>query len=229
MNNLDITLAVLCLILIVNLLLPKREHMTYQNPEAIGDLASLFNQDIMEVTNLTVTGNVSFIPIGTIIAWNPPADFDKENPSGIPQGWALCDGKNGTPDLRGRFIRMYNTDTTISSDLGNYRKVAASVKNMKPMFGESSLGSSGTIYDWSPGDYSGSDTVKMSIDEMPSHSHKLNNPYGTTHFLDNKSNIGNGNNRYGDPVNITMNPTGGGKSHNNIPPFYTVVYLIRTV
>jgi hypothetical protein len=24
----------------------------------------------------------------------------------IPDGWAICDGTNGTPDLRGRFIRM---------------------------------------------------------------------------------------------------------------------------
>lgn len=27
----------------------------------------------------------------------------------IPAGWALCDGQNGTPDLRGRFIK--GTDT----------------------------------------------------------------------------------------------------------------------
>jgi hypothetical protein len=24
----------------------------------------------------------------------------------IPVGWVICDGTNGTPDLRGRFIRM---------------------------------------------------------------------------------------------------------------------------
>ena len=42
---------------------------------------------------------------------------DQDNPPGvivmfsglaanIPDGWAICDGTNGTPDLRGRFIRM---------------------------------------------------------------------------------------------------------------------------
>ena len=36
------------------------------------------------------------VPIGTIIA------FDSTDP--IPENWALCDGTNGTPDLRGRFI-----------------------------------------------------------------------------------------------------------------------------
>lgn len=35
------------------------------------------------------------IPPGAIIMWNGAT---------IPQGWAICDGTNGTPDLRGRFI-----------------------------------------------------------------------------------------------------------------------------
>jgi len=34
----------------------------------------------------------------------------------IPTGWALCDGTNGTPDLRGKFIAGYNsTDTNYDS------------------------------------------------------------------------------------------------------------------
>ncbi len=36
------------------------------------------------------------LPIGAIIAW--------ENLS-IPTGWVVCDGANGTPDLRDKFIR----------------------------------------------------------------------------------------------------------------------------
>ena len=38
-----------------------------------------------------------FIPIGTIIMFNSNTD--------IPPGWAICDGSNGTPDLRNRFIK----------------------------------------------------------------------------------------------------------------------------
>lgn len=37
------------------------------------------------------------IPVGTILSWSGSVDS-------IPTGWALCDGQNGTPDLRGRFI-----------------------------------------------------------------------------------------------------------------------------
>lgn len=36
------------------------------------------------------------IPSGLIAMWSGAA-------SAIPDGWALCDGSNGTPDLRGKF------------------------------------------------------------------------------------------------------------------------------
>ena len=40
-----------------------------------------------------------FVPVGTIWAWYGDS-------SNIPEGWALCNGSNGTPDLRGKFIAM---------------------------------------------------------------------------------------------------------------------------
>ena len=52
-------------------------------------------------------GNLSSIPLsnispkGMVVAWSG----DKNS---IPQGWTVCDGKNGTPDLRGKFIWGHN-------------------------------------------------------------------------------------------------------------------------
>lgn len=45
--------------------------------------------------NLNVTGSFNYLPRGTIVAWYG---------HNIPKGWALCDGNNDTPNLRGRFI-----------------------------------------------------------------------------------------------------------------------------
>lgn len=42
------------------------------------------------------------LPKGLIVAWKGGV-----NP---PSGWALCNGLNGTPDLRGRFIFGYNPE-----------------------------------------------------------------------------------------------------------------------
>lgn len=46
------------------------------------------------------TGDTTFLvrtPIGTIVIWSGTAD-------NIPTGWQLCDGTNGTPDLRDKFV-----------------------------------------------------------------------------------------------------------------------------
>ncbi|MBY9064968.1 hypothetical protein K7957_18695 [Sphingomonas yunnanensis] len=49
------------------------------------------------------------VPSGTVIAWFPPpeaiVDEDGVRRLLIPDGWALADGSNGTPNLSDRFIR----------------------------------------------------------------------------------------------------------------------------
>ena len=56
---------------------------------------------------------INIMPYGTIIMWNG----EKEK---IPTGWSLCDGNNGTPDLRNRFIvgagSAYNKGATGGAD-----------------------------------------------------------------------------------------------------------------
>lgn len=45
------------------------------------------------------------IPRGVIVLWSGLL-------RDIPQGWALCDGRNGTPNLTARFVRGVNTAAT---------------------------------------------------------------------------------------------------------------------
>jgi hypothetical protein len=60
----------------------------------------------------TTPGAPYGVPKGTVIAWYPTADFIRgldsapELPTVVaPDGWAICDGTLGTPDLRARFVR----------------------------------------------------------------------------------------------------------------------------
>jgi hypothetical protein len=75
------------------------------------------------------------MPHGVILAW-----YSKEG--AIPSGWAICDGTNGTPDLRGRFLR--------------------GVASMAEVGGKGGLD---RVLDGSTGDHS------ITLEEMPSHSH----------------------------------------------------------
>lgn len=59
----------------------------------------------LTVTNLTVTGQLQaastigggWVPVGGIIMWSGPTNQ-------VPAGWKLCDGQEGRPDLRDRFV-----------------------------------------------------------------------------------------------------------------------------
>lgn len=42
----------------------------------------------------------TILPPGTIVQWSG---------ANVPEGWALCDGQNGTPDLRNKFIKGSDT------------------------------------------------------------------------------------------------------------------------
>lgn len=64
----------------------------------IGGATLTTSSDATVKGNLTVNGTlngIGLVPVNGIIMWSG---------STVPSGWALCDGTQGTPDLRGRFI-----------------------------------------------------------------------------------------------------------------------------
>ena len=68
----------------------------------------------------------SAIPVGMISMWSG-------SPNALPEGWALCDGSNGTPDLRGRFVVGYsNTDIDYNAigKTGGAKQITLTVDQM---------------------------------------------------------------------------------------------------
>lgn len=122
----------------------------------------------------------SGLPGGSIVIWSGEA-------SAIPSGWAICDGTNGTPDLRGRFV----------------------------------LGGGGS---YSAGDTGGSEEVKLASDQIPSHYHKI--------FVTEGAYTGSGvdvlsTGKASAYTSTYTAPTGSGKAHPNMPPYYALCYIMK--
>ncbi|EGQ8038250.1 hypothetical protein G5Y08_004591 [Vibrio parahaemolyticus] len=67
------------------------------------------------------------MPKGSILAWDPVIRDFNGVPTGktreLPNGWKICNGKNGTPDLTNRFI-MGARDASSSGNVGGTNSIA---------------------------------------------------------------------------------------------------------
>ena len=71
---------------------------------SIGEIASQLTTDILAATQL---------PRGIITMWSGATNA-------VPSGWALCDGNNGTPNLKDRFIVGAGQSYGVGNTGGNW-------------------------------------------------------------------------------------------------------------
>lgn len=211
---------------------------SFQNIINITD--QIYKDKTLSIPNLETT-TFNLLPRGIIVAWNPP---DPKNPK-PPTGWALCDGKiyNGykTPDLRGRFIRMYSNelyDTGQGKDLGwNARTFEMNIKNEggKKISGNSSQDTSSIILNHYIGDYAGTDHHYLDIKHLPNHTHKIDSDYKLVGPSTSQNNATMGTSRGTYTGNedakqikdLNTTSVGEGNGHNNQPPYYVLAYIIK--
>lgn len=71
--------------------------------------------------NIGNSGGNSGVPSGCILIWSGAIDT-------IPNGWALCDGTNGTPNLKSRFV--YGAGDKNVGETGGSEEVTLTVEQM---------------------------------------------------------------------------------------------------
>ena len=80
-----------------------------------------YTAKVRDLITAAISG-VSSVPTGSIVMWSGTS-------TDVPSGWALCDGQNGTPDLRDRFIIGASTAHPQGTS-GGSSSISLSVENL---------------------------------------------------------------------------------------------------
>lgn len=144
------------------------------------------------------------VPTGVIVIWSGAQED-------IPTGWALCDGQDGRPDLRDKFVLGAGTTHNV-------------------------------------GETGGAEEVTLTVRQMPRHDHELvfSNPSDAVVSFSKYQKLTNSSiNYYNYPPDESFDPdagkpnyypnvfymgdTGWSEPHPNMPPYYTLCYIIKVL
>lgn len=135
--------------------------------------------------------------------------------------WYLCDGTNGTPDLRQRFI--LGGDGTDNGTTGGEASVTLTQQNIPKHSHTASCSTSGKHYHGAP--WEKSDAAP----DVPFGWYSKNNNHpGMRGVNSDKDNALVKTSTEGDHTHtISIGNTGGGQPHNNMPPHYVLAYIMK--
>ncbi|MFP4121498.1 MAG: LamG-like jellyroll fold domain-containing protein [Coleofasciculus sp.] len=198
------------------------------NPDQTLSTTETVNVEIKGTVKATAIEGNGAVVAGMIMMWSGSVNE-------IPSGWALCDGRtvNGrkTPDLRGRFIVGYSAGSSDYGELGKtggIDKVSLGVDEMPSHEHTGATLSNGSHYHWIEGtDAEGLANRKRTIWGDTT----VDMGFGGGWNNDKNAQMWRGHVNT-DTVSdhnhsFTTNRTGGGKGHENRPPYYVLAYIMK--
>lgn len=155
------------------------------NTTAINNNTTEINKlkNALNDANDNINSMSDLMPIGSIIMYNGTS-------STIPNGWAICDGSNGTPNLIDRFVRG-----------GNYAGITG-----------------------------GSDSFTLGVSNLPPHTHKVAKAwYGQSDNANDRQCLRWESSLTGDALanQAVTESTGSGLAVYHLPPYYTLIYIMK--
>lgn len=167
------------------------------NDTTEGDFKVALNKLILYLNEVLGTDGGKAVPSGIICLWSGSVD-------NIPDGWALCDGQNGTEDLRDKFVVGAGNSYAVNATGGN----ASQNVNLS--------GSTGA--------------TTLTVDQMPSHTHSA--PLRIATWAEGSGRYFSSNGSQG-PVYTGATGGGQSHSHSlsgsatvsTLPPYYAKCYI----
>ena len=168
-----------------------------------------------EIGNAGSTG----IPSGFIGLWSGAANA-------IPSGWYLCNGSNGTPDLRGRFVVGYNNNDSLFDvdDTGGSKDAILvshthNLQNHVHGFTASTDSQGAHTHTYS------SATSTNRVDNDETHQYLYSNTTQNTGSAGAHTHTISGNT--GTPSTNTTDTLGESATNKNLPPYYALCYIMK--
>lgn len=154
-------------------------------------------------TQIATTAFVrSIVPTGVILMWSGSI-------ASIPGGWFICDGANGTPDLRNRFIVGAGSTYGVAATGGSADAIVVSHTHTA----SSSVTDPGHVHTPLTGSYFlGGGGVQQGNGAN----------FNLTHNATTSSSF------TGITVNTTVNSTGSSGTNANLPPYYALAYIMKS-
>lgn len=156
--------------------------------------ATVTSTTVSATTYIGLPPTPDTFPSGGIIMWSGSIND-------IPNGWLLCNGSNGTPNLTNRFI------VGASSDSGTGVTFDATTGAVSGAYAPNQTG--------------GSVAHQLTVDEMPAHAHSYQAPVAGRVTTGSNVDI-----RAQTPS--TTGSAGGNKYHENRPPYYALAYIMKS-
>jgi hypothetical protein len=172
-------------------------------------------------TNLGVAAAAFAVPSGGIIMWSGSI-------GSIPSGWFICDGANGTPDLRNRFLVGAGSTYAVGASGGSANAIVVSHTHT----GATSVQSNDHTHLFTTG-FAGV------------HNHVYVRPFdsgggwqagdgrgygndGTSNEGSHNHDGGTGGQSSGHTHDITLNSAGSSGTNANLPPYYALAYIMKS-
>lgn len=179
--------------------------------QSIGVTATATELNVLDgitaTTSALNTASTHYVPSGGIIMWSGSI-------ASIPSGWFLCNGSNGTPDLRNRFI-VGAGDAYAVAATGGADSVTLTEAQMPAHTHTGSTNSAG--------DHNHTAAIRdawqgNTVD---------NNGGGFMYVGQNNTNTYTTSTAGAHTHTVTVGSTGGGTSHENRPPYYALAYIMK--